>query len=425
MADEKPPPTGAPGQPDRRRPAPTIDLTATEIARESAPASAAETPSGFSEPAAQKGQAATEEMPPASAGEEMFRWLPEFAHWRLVGVGIAGAVLILSIVWLVLLVSGGGNDPAVLDARMAQLEQKVTDLARRPPPPNINSAVNDLAGRLQQLESEIAAVRAPASDPALANRTAAIEAQLKSLSDTAAEARRRADANAAALSDLAQKLAQPGRPEVDSNEIASVLLALSNRLDALENGAKTIAAELAKRGAENSDDRAARTAVIAAALALAVERGDPFAAELKAAQSRLADAKALAPLEPFAASGVPGANILARELSSLEPALLQAAGTAPGAASLLARLQAHAEKLVRIRPIDEVSGDDPAAIIARVEVKAMRGDLPGALAELGTLPAQVRAPAQAWIAKAAARAAAIEASRRFAADALAALKPTP
>src|ERR1700681_3258979 len=34
MADETPPPPGAPGQPDRRRPAPTIDLAATEIASE-------------------------------------------------------------------------------------------------------------------------------------------------------------------------------------------------------------------------------------------------------------------------------------------------------------------------------------------------------------------------------------------------------
>jgi hypothetical protein len=76
---------------------------------------------------------------------------------------------------------------------------------------------------------------------------------------------------------------------------------------------------------------------------------------------------------------------------------------------------------VRIRPLDEVAGSDPAAIVARVEFKAMHADLAGALAELAALPEGVRAPAQAWIGKAQARAAAIEASRKLAADALAGL----
>jgi hypothetical protein len=164
-----------------------------------------------------------------------------------------------------------------------------------------------------------------------------------------------------------------------------------------------------------------RSAIAAAALAAAVERGDPFEPELKAAQAQGADASALAPLADFAASGVPRESALARELAGLEPELLRAAGGAPSEQGLLQKLQANAERLVRIRPVDEVAGDDPAAIIARVEIKAGRGDVPGALTELGALPAAVRAPAQAWIDKARARTAAIAASRAFAAAALAAL----
>jgi len=49
----------------------------------------------------------------------------------------------------------------------------------------------------------------------------------------------------------------------------------------------------------------------------------------------------------------------------------------------------------------------------------------GALAELAKLPAPARTAAQAWIAKAQARLAAVAASRRFAADAFAALGKTP
>jgi hypothetical protein len=118
---------------------------------------------------------------------------------------------------------------------------------------------------------------------------------------------------------------------------------------------------------------------------------------------------------------VPSAAALARELSGLTPALRQAIGTAPRDGNFLDRLQANAEKIVRIRPVDDTPGDDPAAIVARVELRATQSDPAGALAELAKLPPAARAPAQDWIAKAEARNAAIALSRRFARDALAAL----
>ena len=84
------------------------------------------------------------------------------------------------------------------------------------------------------------------------------------------------------------------------------------------------------------------------------------------------------------------------------------------------------EKLVRIRPVDEEPrGDDRAAILTRVEQRAAQGNVAGALTELNKLPAEARAPFQAWIAKAEARNKAIDASRRLAADAVAALKAAP
>ena len=161
--------------------------------------------------------------------------------------------------------------------------------------------------------------------------------------------------------------------------------------------------------------------MVAAALKGAVERGDPFAAELAAANALAPDAKALAPLDAFAAAGVPAAAALARELAALSPALTQAAGAPAREGGFLDKLQASAEKLVRVRPAEEIAGADPAAVVSRAEAKAARADLAGALAELGELPAAARAPAEPWIKKAQARAAALEASRRLAADALAAL----
>jgi hypothetical protein len=70
-------------------------------------------------------------------------------------------------------------------------------------------------------------------------------------------------------------------------------------------------------------------------------------------------------------------------------------------------------------------GDDPEAIISRIDAKAARSDIAGALADLAKLPANVRAPAEEWIKQAQAREAAVMSSRRFAGDALATLGKSP
>src|SRR5262249_11417990 len=98
----------------------------------------------------------------------------------------------------------------------------------------------------------------------------------------------------------------------------------------------------------------------------------------------------------------------------------QGSRTAPRDAGFVERLQASAGKLVRVRPTDEVPGDDPAAVVARIEVRAAQADLAGALAELAKLPAPLRVPAQDWIARTHARAAAVGLSGRLVAEAVAA-----
>jgi hypothetical protein len=358
-----------------------------------------------------------------------------------VGAGVLGALLILGVAGVVALVTARSDDPSLTEPRIAQLEQQVAELAGHAPAAANSAATGDLANRLQKLETQAAqAARGPGADPALATRISALETQLKSLDqavDTLGQrSESRAAADAAAIGELNQKVARADAAPSDEKSTAAAdanaaqIATLADRVDALEGNAKTtestLAAELAKRGAENADDRSVRTAVIAAALATAVERGRPFPAELQAAQAQAADPEMLAPLAPFAAAGVPNANALARELTSLEPALLQAADVKPAEGGFLEKLQAHAERLVRIRPIEEIAGDEPADVIARVEIKAAHGDLPGALTELAKLPPPLRAPAQPWIDKAQARATALAASRRFAADALTALaKPSP
>jgi len=439
MADETPPPPGGAGQPERRRPGPTIDLKATEIA--SAPMQPPQPPPA-EPPADEPHGAAPEAQPPAGARGG---WL-DAVSWPLVGAGIAGAVVTLGAVWIVLLVTDRGADVSAAQQRIAQLERTVAGAA------SANSASSgDLAARLQKLEAQASSPRAPVTDPAVASRIAAVETQLKSLGETTDTLGRRSEstaaANAVALRELNEKLARSGAAEAQSSEASSEaanaraaqIAALASRVEAIEGGAKKLGEEARKleENEENinaklatalaqlttgaADERAVRTGIIAAALTAAVERGAPFAPELAAAQAQAADPGALAPLAPFAATGLGDAGALARELAGLVPALRQAAAPAAPEGSFLERLSANAQRLVRVTPIDQAPGEDPPAVIARLEGDASRGDLAGALAELGKLAPAVRAPAQAWLAKAQARETALAASRAFASDALAAL----
>ena len=338
------------------------------------------------------------------------------------GVAVAGIGLVLAVLGVASLLLSRDNGVSALDARLAGVELELRDLASRAPPPAVDpKALDAVAGRVAKLEASGATPLPPsASDPALAARVAALETQINALADTvgvlgrrndealsaAREARVRADAGAAEISELTQK--PPAA--IDRGEFET----LANRVAAAERSEK--AAEKAAASA----DRAVRLALAATALNAAVERGDAFAAELAAVKALGADPKLVAALEPFARSGVPTSAALARQFSEFAPALQQAAEPTPRE-GVLGRLQLNAEKLVRIRRVDEAPGTDAAAILARSEAKAARADLAGAAAEVAQLPPNARAPAEAWIKGAQARIAAIDASRRLAGDALSGL----
>jgi hypothetical protein len=418
MTSSNEPPGGPAGR--GRRP-PTIDLKATEVGGDSAKADdAAASP---------------------SASERLRAWLPaDFASfpWPLAAAGAGGVILTLAVLALAGVFSGHDEGLVAVDTRLARVENQLRDFAAKPPlVAGDSKAVDDLAGRVARLETVAATPRSPVADPALANRIATLEGDLKALGERvgvlarrndevasiAGEARTRAEAAAAAVAELKKMpAAAPAAPAVEHAEIE----ALTNRIAALERAAKAMEAQLGARAShESGTDRSLRLVVLASTLNAVVERGAPFATELGAAKAAAPDPKMLAALEPFAASGVPGPAVLALELTALMPALAKTVGTAPRESGILDRLKANAERIVRVRPIDEVTGDDPVAVVRRIEIRAEQGNLNGAMAEIAKLPEAVRALTKEWVARVEARNAAVEASRRFAAAALASIaKPS-
>jgi hypothetical protein len=438
MADDKRDPQGG----GRRKP-PTIDLKATEIA--SAPVNPTETSdppqeNSRAEAAAEAAAAPESPKPDAQPGlppDRMSDGGPSGGmDWRLVAASAAGAGAML-VVLLVILATGvlAPRDDA---PRLARLETQIREVANRPQPPALAelatrlSAAEQGLGRVGELEQRVGRAEAkvdaaaPSSgsaptDAALAGRVAALESAMRPLADLGArleamnaatrEARTRADAALEAAQKNTASLSAPAAPNSDVE-------ALTARVVALEQAAKAVQERIASTAGA---DKAGRLAFVAVSLRAAVERGDPFARELAAAQPLVADAKLLGALEPFAATGVPRPTALARELSQLGGAMLNAAGAPPREGGFIGRLQQNAEKLVRIRPINEAPGDDAATVITRAEVKAANGDIAAALAEVKSLPAAVSAPAQGWIRKAEGQVAALAAARGLADGAVGAL----
>jgi hypothetical protein len=394
-----------------RRP-PTIELKATEVE--------ADKPGAGNDPAAESARtddASGQQSPkPAAGGPGGAR---SYIITTFAGTA-AGALVVAAIgagLWF------AGYVPARESAPVPNAQA-----------PN-SAAIAEISARLKKIEGAIAAqqqaVPSQPPDPALVSRLAAAEAATKSLGDSLGALTRRVDdVAAAAQTALAQAksastAADAAKSAAQSGVARSDLDALAARIATLEGAVKRLADDV-KHQTASADDRVARLTIAAEALRAAVERGAPYQAELAAVKSLGADQGATAPLEPFAGSGVPGAAAMARELAGLMPALQHAAEPSASNSSFLGRLESNAQRLVRITPVDAPPGDDPASVLARIGVDAAHADTAAALADIAKLPDTAKPPAAAWVGKAQARNAAIAASRKLAADALAALsKPNP
>jgi hypothetical protein len=401
--------TSEPDGRPRRRP-PTIDLTATESEPPgSTTAAAAHATSGDS------GSGASAPRGNSSTG------IGRYAAGVTIGAVLVGALAFG--VW----VSG------LVPARNAPSAAANGDAGRA------------ISAQLDKIEAEL---QSRPADTALAARVANLEAQAKALSDSLAGITRRLDEvavaaqaagqRAAAAADAAKTAAQNAGAAADTAKSAaqnasqsavqrSDLDALAARITALEGSIKTLSAAVQRPA--STLDRAARAAIAAEALRAAVERGAPYQAELAAMKSLGADPNATAQLEPFAAGGIPSAAELAHELSQLVASLRPASAPAAAASAasgggFLGRIEKNAKSLVRVTPVNAPAADASSSVVARLAADAARADIGAALADIGGLPPAQKALAQPWVAKANARAAAIAASQRIVADALARLAST-
>jgi hypothetical protein len=421
MSDKRKTPEAAEGASPRKRAVPTIDLTATEVPPDA---------TGDEAPPSEQQASADPEIVVGEPPDESLNWLRAIKGPAL-AAGIAGAAIMMLVLfglWLTGLVPIRYAGSTAMRARVTALEMELHDLQNRPAAVRDTKSIEALNARLAKIEET--AGKSSASDPKLAERVAAAENAMKSLGLALAALSRRSDdiAGDATLArdhaQAAEKAVTELRGSVQVATTASSGLssadvdALQQRIAALEQSTKAAATDIAKTAAT---DTAARLALSAVTLREAAFSGAPLSAALAQAKSLGADQALLAPLAPFAATGVPTQGALAQELRGLLPNMLKLSGAKAPPGGFLERLEANAGNLVRVRPVDAPAGDDLSAVLARLEIDAAQSDISAALTDLGKLTEAQRAPAQAWIKQANDRQAALAAARAFAAQAASAL----
>lgn len=266
----------------------------------------------------------------------------------LVAAGIVGGLVALALAGSIVYAGflPRGDDTAALSSQISALNDKIASLEARPQ--QAGGDTSALEGRLAALETAMAASAAlPPSSPD-DGRLSALREEIDTLKTALVRAEKTSS--------------DTGR------ELATRLYQAEQKLD------------------EPREDIAVAKAIAAAALKAAIDRGGSFQTELQTLEGVAADDPSVAELKSFAASGVPSRLELARRMPDVANAVLDALNPVDPNQGILSRLQESALSVIKVRPVGNVEGEGPGAILARMEDKLRSGDLDGAAQEWNALP---------------------------------------
>lgn len=234
----------------------------------------------------------------------------------------------------------------------------------------------DYSGQLASLQQKLADVEKKAANPPVTN-LAPVEDRLKNIETAMSKL---------PVGDLTDVLAIKGKLDETAgkmDKIEAQMASVANRLQQTE----------AKVNAPRDDVDVAR-AIASAGLKAAIDRGGPFQAELQTLASVAQNDEAVAALQAFAAKGVPSRSDLIKRYPDAADQMLAVLNKPVAGQSLSDRLFKSAFSVIKVRPVGNVEGTSPDAIIARIGDKLQGSDLPGALKEWDTLPDNLKAAGQ-------------------------------
>jgi hypothetical protein len=389
--------------PASKRPARTIEGTATEVVAEPAEgdASAAATEATRGE---EEDQAHGEE---SEHGAERTRIAAAKSFMSHLVAGLIGGLIGV----IAAALSSGGPSPDV-----ASLEQRLAKLEGAPRPTPDTKPIAAMEDRIAALEDSEKATASKLSQ--LSDRVAELDTSIESLAKTAKEGGSVADAAAIAgmekaIAELKAKLNALAEAELtkgDATVSQPELATLIERLNKLEAVLPELAGTIDK---EATGAKSAALAIAFANLRAAVSDGRPYAAEFDTITALAPALGDLGVLPAYAEKGIPTVPELARAFAETRDEAL-AAPAAPADASVVDSLIASAESLVTIRRIDEPpAGEGAEATLSRAQKALDHDDLAVAVKEVETLQGKPRETFASWLGEARARLSAGEALTRL------------
>ena len=383
---------------------PVIELTAREAEKPAAATTARGKAAEAAEATAAEAPAAAEEpVRPAPPPRPQARLA---MPWSAISIAaVAGALLGAGLVY------GLGNwlplpnqrpmiaDPAArLDATDSSLNDIKTRLAAieeqsKRTQVSLDATIAQLDGGLTEVRQAIAAVPATAEPVDLAP----LQTQLKGLEDRlTAIGAGASSADAAALAKTISSI------EAGIAELRTQLVALDQRVAATDNAISGLKGDVsATQTAISTQNQtlggadigpAVRLPLMVSGLETAIANGRPFAAELAGLKALLPDLAVPGPVEASAAEGLPRPDAVATQFTAAVPNVL-AGRAAVSTGDMGEDALEWMKGLLALRPVGEVAGDTPEAIVSRLDAAVGRHDFKAAAELLAQLPPAMQAGA--------------------------------
>jgi hypothetical protein len=419
--------------------------TETPVVSETAHAPAADAAAAADEDAmlSQAAQEASREPPvaPTSAPRRGGGFASLLAASIVGGVIGAGATYLADHYWQR---QRGAGDPA-LQARLTQLDERTTGVARQDAVRGLEQRVGTVAGDVARLSDRLrateeaakaataradealnrpapAAATAPsAPTPAPQADTAVVDALAARLEALEARLRERGEANASAAQSATQSAQNATQTAQTAAQQAQSAAQAAQSIEARLADLDRRLGEVSRQAVQRTSEAAASVRIAAATqLVGALREGAPYAPVLAALKSAGVDAAKLAPLESYAQAGAPTAAALRRDFAQVSDRIRREAQQPP--ADLGDRLWRMFDKVVTVRPIEEAGSQGIPGALARIDEALARGAFTEAAAAWDALPEPARRASEDFARRLKQRAAADEAARTLSAEALSGLE---
>ena len=284
---------------------------------------------------------------------------------------------------------------AALDRRVSAIEMITQNLPSK-------STVEGLGGQVAQLQKEVGALATQGDLMVVENKLSALTKTVDTLPPGVTH-----DELAALVDRVARLEAGGAAGGSGGGADASAVAALNSRIDQAQASLKALGDRVAtleaKLAVGPADSTLAARAIAVVALRRAVDEGAPFTTDLDLAAALGLPAADVAELKSFAEKGVATKAALTAEFGQVGDAIIGATTNANPNAGFFERLMAGIGSLVTVRPAGPVEGNDPAAIVSRMQAAVDAGDFARALSERDSLPAAGQDASADWAAAAKSR----------------------